>query len=267
MPDIGPSDLTSPAAGLAARARLEETVGHVVGDEMTSFAMEVRKLASEAAEPGRLGVFTYASIVALWVAAANRAEQRLSPQIGATYAAEVRSGMIGAETPSKAFDAGTAALSQGAGAALSVPAVRQLLTRHLGLSALSEFFGRFTVTQGGDSSTFSWQKEGDAIARTSSTRAAAVNMLDLLREEGYTHKRWMTRYDSRVRETHAAVDRTTIELDASFIVGGSALGYPADPQGAAAETINCRCLLVGVRYGRHALDHPEGTEPWNNPRP
>lgn len=266
MLEITPDDLLSEGAALAARARLEGAVEEEVDTALKAFVEDVRNMAGSAAEPGRLGSFTLAAVVALWVAATQSVRDKLSPKIGLPAAAMVASELQASTIPDAAFEAGSAALAQAAAADLSRAAALRSLSQLLGTSRAEEFRGRFTV-EGVDESSYSWEKAGESAARTASTRAAAVAMIEKLRAEGYTHKRWMTRYDSRVRESHANVDRTTIELDASFVVGGSSLRYPADPFGAAAEIANCRCLLVGVRYGRHALDHPEGSEPWNNPRP
>lgn len=114
----------------------------------------------------------------------------------------------------------------------------------------------------------SWTAQNEMWARTASTADYGDAMMNLLRDEGYTHKRWHSRYDSRVRATHMDVDALTLPLEQSFLVGGTALMYPGDPMTTDfGEIANCRCVLTGVRYGQHDLDHPEGTEPWNNPRP
>lgn len=56
-------------------------------------------------------------------------------------------------------------------------------------------------------------------------------------------KRWDDRDDNRVRDTHKAVDQTTLPEDGVFIVGSSRLRFPRDASFGAAirEVINCRC--------------------------
>lgn len=60
--------------------------------------------------------------------------------------------------------------------------------------------------------------------------------------EGYTRKKWRTEKDNRVRKTHKEMEGKTIPIDDYFIVGGSALLYPRDPEGEEKEIANCRCV-------------------------
>lgn len=60
----------------------------------------------------------------------------------------------------------------------------------------------------------------------------------------WTKKTWMTREDSRVRDTHRALDRTTVPMAAVFSSpSGAKLRFPGDPRAPIAETANCRCWL------------------------
>jgi hypothetical protein len=85
--------------------------------------------------------------------------------------------------------------------------------------------------------------------------AAAVNAADyvsgrLLSDFGRRRvtKTWIARDDARTRPTHANVDKTTVDANSVFIVGGFPLRYPHDPFGPVQETVNCRCRLIyGVR--------------------
>lgn len=62
-------------------------------------------------------------------------------------------------------------------------------------------------------------------------------------EDGSTMKRWRTQRDNRVRHTHREMEGKTIPIDDYFIVGGSALLYPRDPEGEEKEIAGCRCAL------------------------
>lgn len=62
-------------------------------------------------------------------------------------------------------------------------------------------------------------------------------------EDGSTMKRWRTQRDNRVRHTHREMEGKTIPIDDYFIVGGSALLYPGDPEGEEKEIAGCRCAL------------------------
>jgi hypothetical protein len=58
-----------------------------------------------------------------------------------------------------------------------------------------------------------------------------------------SHKEWLTRGDSRVRPTHAAIDDQRVEWNGRFSNG---LSRPLDPSGPASEVMNCRCKLMPV---------------------
>lgn len=64
-------------------------------------------------------------------------------------------------------------------------------------------------------------------------------------EMGYTHKRWLTELDEKVRPTHQDMEGVTIPINEPFVVGLSYMMMPhdttmgADPQ----EIVNCRCCL------------------------
>ena len=65
-------------------------------------------------------------------------------------------------------------------------------------------------------------------------------------------KQWDSTLDARTRDSHAQVDGEIRELDKPFSNG---LMFPGDPDGAAAEVINCRCALL--QRARWALDDAE----------
>lgn len=57
-------------------------------------------------------------------------------------------------------------------------------------------------------------------------------------------KIWIPTFDGRVRPTHLEAGKhKPIEMDERFKVGNSELMYPADYEGSAEETINCRCAI------------------------
>jgi hypothetical protein len=57
-------------------------------------------------------------------------------------------------------------------------------------------------------------------------------------------KIWLATNDERTRPTHRAAEGQAVALNELFVVGDSKLRFPGDPEGAADETINCRCTLV-----------------------
>jgi hypothetical protein len=92
-----------------------------------------------------------------------------------------------------------------------------------------------------------WRTFAEQFNRTWSTAAYNADAFAALQQAGFTHKRWVTRHDDRVRTTHREVDGWAVGMQAAFIVGGAPMMYPGDPMGPPQETINCRCVLVGVR--------------------
>lgn len=54
-------------------------------------------------------------------------------------------------------------------------------------------------------------------------------------------KQWDSTLDARTRDSHVRVDGEIRELDEKFSNG---LMFPGDPNGGAAEVINCRCALL-----------------------
>lgn len=65
-------------------------------------------------------------------------------------------------------------------------------------------------------------------------------------------KQWDSALDKRTRESHAKVDGEIRELDKPFSNG---LMFPGDPNGGAAEVVNCRCALL--QRAKWALDEKE----------
>lgn len=65
-------------------------------------------------------------------------------------------------------------------------------------------------------------------------------------------KQWDSTLDGKTRDSHAAVDGEIRELDEKFSNG---LMFPSDPNGTAAEVVNCRCALL--QRAKWALDDDE----------
>lgn len=65
-------------------------------------------------------------------------------------------------------------------------------------------------------------------------------------------KQWDASLDGRTRDSHRRVDGEIKELDEKFSNG---LMYPGDPNGGAAEVVNCRCTML--TRARAALDESE----------
>ena len=55
---------------------------------------------------------------------------------------------------------------------------------------------------------------------------------------------WVTARDNRVRDTHASIGGQERGFNETWSSGGSELRFPGDPNAAASETIQCRCVLT-----------------------
>lgn len=96
---------------------------------------------------------------------------------------------------------------------------------------------------------------GDGEYWTSEERAAyeAVNEANAVlgyeefekaKENGYTHKIWLTERDNRVRKDHAAVDGKKKKIDDYFLFPDCMMLMPHDDvHGTEQQTSNCRCSL------------------------
>ena len=97
------------------------------------------------------------------------------------------------------------------------------------------------------------------IARTEGHRVQVQSGMDACykaKEKGAdVVKQWDAALDKRTRESHAMVDGEIRELDKPFSNG---LMFPGDPDGGAAEVVNCRCALL--QRARWALDEDELAE-------
>lgn len=64
---------------------------------------------------------------------------------------------------------------------------------------------------------------------------------------GFTHKRWITCQDDRVRLLHAARHGSVVRINERFQGPGNGIRWPGDPTAPLNDTANCRCSLEWVR--------------------
>lgn len=74
-------------------------------------------------------------------------------------------------------------------------------------------------------------------------------------EKGFTHKKWRSMKDKRVRETHREVDDTELPIDEPFEVGDYLMMFPKDTTFGAGpeEIVNCRCAVTYLRRKGNSL--------------
>ena len=78
------------------------------------------------------------------------------------------------------------------------------------------------------------------IARTETHAASQASANASAQATGIEMQRvWVASNGERTRDTHRAADGQMVGMNDTFTVGGSELRYPGDPNGPAAEVINC----------------------------
>ncbi|MFQ5841062.1 MAG: phage portal protein [Thermodesulfobacteriota bacterium] len=84
------------------------------------------------------------------------------------------------------------------------------------------------------------------IARTETGGAFNAGEEMTFRNNGIEKKEWLTA-KFEVRESHDSMDGQIVKINDKFRTGaGNYLLYPGDPEGPAADIINCRCALLPV---------------------
>lgn len=96
-----------------------------------------------------------------------------------------------------------------------------------------------------------------ATARNSVGQALSAARAEGRAHSGVTHEVWIhSRGPGTRRPAHVAAERTYAAapkpMGEPFIINGVALRYPRDPQGPAAEIVNCQCLALGKRIRQGA---------------
>lgn len=111
----------------------------------------------------------------------------------------------------------------------------------------------------GENDQESWRGRALTIARTEALSAynggkfasfvAYANSVG-----GPWEKQWLATHDHRTRYTHTELgggDLQRVPLMDRFVIGGSPLLYPGDPEGPPGEIINCRCSMLLLEPGEH----------------
>lgn len=119
------------------------------------------------------------------------------------------------------------AISEGLGQAATGDKIRQAINRQGGVLA---------------------RARSRVIARTETHTSANAAGQEAARATGLPMKKeWVADRDpDRTRDDHQDADEQTVDLQDYFEVGGEPLLYPGDPNGSAANIINCRCAVVYV---------------------
>lgn len=85
---------------------------------------------------------------------------------------------------------------------------------------------------------------GDLIATSLATYSRERVREEIARKLGAGFKRWTSKNDDRVRETHRQLNGQTKKLDKPFTVNGMDIMRPGDPEANLELTIQCRCWCL-----------------------
>ena len=94
-----------------------------------------------------------------------------------------------------------------------------------------------------DASYFMSEDRATVASANEANSIIGYEELQTAKDNGYTHKVWVSQRDNRVRRTHQIADGQKKPIDDYFIVGGVALMIPCDPDcDVEEETSGCRCV-------------------------
>src|SRR5882757_1951375 len=88
------------------------------------------------------------------------------------------------------------------------------------------------------------EQAAQIIATSLATYARERVREDIAKRLGAGYKRWTSRNDDRVRETHQQLNGQTKRLDKHFTVNGMDIMRPGDPEAPLELTISCRCWCL-----------------------
>lgn len=246
--DYDRDQLESPGAAVARQVRLEGAIVRVLDGIVRDFLADVRRMARESGLSLAAG-----SVWASWSTIVDDALAAVPPMVTAWLAPDLAE----SEIPDVAYDSVRAVLTlaadQGWTQAQTDDQVRLALQPDAGQTEVLVAAGRRGPRHGArweelDAGGISFMDRMKRDARTAVTGLDGMLTVNALGEQGFTRKRWVTRHDDKVRETHRHADGDTVPLAEPFYVGGYPLMYPGE-RGAPPEiVINCRCVLVGTRW-------------------
>lgn len=82
------------------------------------------------------------------------------------------------------------------------------------------------------------------LAQMAATAVVNATIFAATAAAGWTEKTWVSMRDTRVRDTHRALDGTSVPMDKPFVSpSGAKLRFPGDPRAPISEVARCRCHL------------------------
>lgn len=115
----------------------------------------------------------------------------------------------------------------------------ETLARDLDSPASQDFYRALSESRKQDELDVFARRTARWMARESLFRAQEA----LASELGFTHKRWVTERDARVRSEHRKLDGRAVPRTGTFQTSTGSIRYPGDVSAPIHLWINCRCSL------------------------
>lgn len=220
---MGVADLDSlfrsPGEALFARAQMQAQLISAAETASNMFLVRVRTATVRGELSPRYVMDEWEKVV-----------ERVAGRVPADFRGDVRTFMGGSGLPDRAYETAWQVQSEA-------------LAGRWSRSKLNEELKARLPTNG-------WVRNDMATVATrvqGAYSAAMINVMDV------SYKRWVTRHDDAVREAHADADGQTVPSGQLFVIGGSSLRWPGDPDAPLELTMNCRCVLIGLDRPRTGL--------------
>lgn len=153
------------------------------------------------------------------------------------YLMGVKNRMV--RTPEEVFDLVSGQLAAGVTLGEGIPELTERVDQVLSLTDTERWPNRAVVIA-----------RTEALGALNGSRQDAFTSFDEETEEDL-ERMWLSTIDSRTRPSHVLADGQRTGLTDPFMVGGSALLFPGDPSGPAAEVIQCRCTTLLLEVGEN----------------
>ena len=92
-------------------------------------------------------------------------------------------------------------------------------------------------------------ERAERIAMTETAAVYGEARQVALEEAGIEWKQWLTSGNDNVRPAHQEANGQVVRTEEAFDVMGEQLMQPGDPEGSAANVINCHCVAIAVAKG------------------
>lgn len=226
----------------AQQDQLDADVAAALDASLAAFLSDARRMSLASSRVPSSGLFFDA-----WSQHTD-APALIKRDLGPATAAYVADALVDSPVVGQAYDSVVSVFTISAAEHYSASRHEQAIREALAMDASQTQVSETALVAGAVPKMigFGWQYAMQRLARTAVTGLWGTLAIEQMRAEGFQAKRWWTRRDDRVRDTHQAAHSQVRDLDVPFSVGSSFLRWPGDREGDYSETVNCRCLVLAV---------------------